>query len=106
MSVSEKLKALDDRMVGRPWLASEKRIVEMEHRSTIAVLSDWYASETDAQLIAAVRNALPQIVAVVERAEQPTKTAEGLTVCRMCGWMSERGHAPTCPLAALEEALS
>jgi len=49
MSASEKLKALDERMPSKSWMASNTKVRDMK----------------------AIRDALPQIVAVVEAAENP-----------------------------------
>jgi hypothetical protein len=60
----------------------------------------WYVSDP------AIRAALPRIVAVVEWAENGCDDGHG-AVCCMCDRLLWRdGHGKTCPITALEEALS
>jgi hypothetical protein len=79
VSASEKLRALDAKI-----RADEDAMGEL------SVYAPW------------VLTALPQIVAVVEAAEE---MSEGANQCVICGERPAT-HAPDCALAALDEALS
>ena len=103
MSASEKLKALDE-ATPAPWHQSAKRVVEMNHRSTIAVVSEHYGSENDARLIAALRNALPQIVAALEIAETNLPIYDAALIAS--GMNTTPNKKLYAALAALDEALS
>ena len=79
MSASEKLKALDERMPSEPWMASNTKVRDMK----------------------ALREALPQIVAVVKAAEHVTYY--GQEAHRFNEW---HGSEILLALAALDEALT
>lgn len=109
MSAAEKLKALDEALTESPWFY-EAGIPEGGDR-TGSVWAQTPALElvmskphvVEAQRLLALRNALPQIVAVVEAAEA------GEDALRMHGRGPElivARHALYAALAALDEALS
>jgi hypothetical protein len=114
MNASKRLRELDGTMTAEPWvvsscppshypgLADVQTVPPVEHGFPACALA------ADAQGIAALRNALPEIAARVEAAE---KIAEGHmssgvlpTECDWC-WV-DRGHDPDCPVALAVPALA
>ena len=95
MSASEKLKALDDAATSGPWLFEAGEGVQYVSDATGRFDAHIRYEAEDAALVAALRNVLPQIVAVVEAAEKAVKDEQ---------YGIQRTPIPAA-LAALEEAL-
>jgi len=64
MSASEKLRALDVAMTPAPWTLSRS-----DYEAVPYFVWDYYLEDKDADGVVALRNVLPQIVAVVEAVE-------------------------------------
>jgi len=110
VSASEKLKALEARAADAPWVRATSRnsvgdgpIIKNEDdfdwvaSVQVSNVSNW---RENAELIVALRNALPQIVAVVDAAETLTTDFQ----ISAAAWNDAQRRC-SAALAALEEAL-
>ena len=96
MSASQKLKALDKNLAAPPWRQNPARPAMVQvWRTSQERYSFRTTFETEPPYLAALRNALPQLVAVVE-------AAESFTSFDPSAWHGSRIVAA---LAALDEAL-
>lgn len=100
MSASARLRELDAGLTAGPWRANEKweSSITVGGRHTFTTRM---RTAQEAESIAALANALPEIVAVVEAAEEPAREVTGDGI---------RGWEPLYPdltaaIAALEEKL-
>lgn len=82
MSAADELRKLDEAI---PHVSLDKRLDE--HIPAIVL-----------------RNALPEIIAVVEAAEEAVDTGDEINRCRIC-WKTWGEHADDCPLPALAAKL-
>jgi hypothetical protein len=123
MTASERLERLDGEMTAGPWKVVETRkphlIIDLDSddydADQIAEIvesrvdgmvtrdgAELFVAYEDSSALATLRNALPELVAVVKLVEEPC--VEGM--CHCCGaYVDETGHFDDCPLAALARKL-